>query len=187
MQLYFSGQCETFISPIEENVFELDVEIILQTQRSFLFLSSLWPHFNCLLKWTIAWHFCKLLPSSSLLSLPPLPLLSSLPSFFLLPLFLIHIHVWCCLWAAINHVSRASSQKGEASTLDSLSAPCALPGKPFQRTQSRGGLQRGWDSRESEWERYGEAGKGGKRRLHFRQKPPSPTVNIGASCIWFLS
>lgn len=48
------------------------------------------------------------------------------------------------------------------------------------------GLQQGRDSRESEWE-YGEAGKGGKRRLHFKTRPPSPTANIGTSCIWFLS
>lgn len=100
-------------------------------------LSSSWPHFNCLLKWTMAWHFCKTPPF--LHPLPP----SLLSASFLLPLSLIHTHIWYCLWAAINHVSGASSQKGEASTRSPL--PVLVPGKRFQRTHGGwgGGLSEG--------------------------------------------
>lgn len=39
-----------------------------------------------------------------------------------------------CLWTAVKHVSSASSQKGEALA---PSAPCALPGKAFQRKEEK--------------------------------------------------
>lgn len=121
-------------------------------------------------------------PPFVLLLCPPPPPLSRLPS-FLQPPSLIHIHVWYCLWAAINHVSGASSQKGEASTRSLLPAP--YQENTFKEHMGGGG--RGAETVEKvNGERYGEAGKGGRQRLHFKPRPPCPTANIGTSCIWFL-
>lgn len=77
----------------------------------------------------MAWHFCKLLPLSH--PPPPTPISrhfssSSLPFFAAS----VRIHIWYCLWTAINHVSSASSQKGEASARSRLPAP--YQEKPFK-------------------------------------------------------
>lgn len=126
---------------LRQNVSQLAAGIILQTQGEFFFLPfplvslSPLPGLTLTACWSEPWLgiFAKLLPSCPH-SLPP----SSLPP--LLPLSLIHTHIWYCLWAAINHVSGASSQKGEASTRSLLPVP--VPGKHFQRTHG-GGLSEG--------------------------------------------
>lgn len=138
-------------------------------------LSSPWPHFNCLLKWTMAWHFCKLLPSHSLSRCPPPPsrFAASLPDSHTRLILSLGSYKLC-----------SRGEFSERRGLHSLSPLCALPGKPFQRTHGGGG----GGSVTVEKENGKDMGRLEMEGDEFEctPRPPYPIVNIGTSCIWFL-
>lgn len=109
---------------------------------------------------------------------PPLAFLATFPrlsSLFLQPLSRSHL-----ILSLDGHKPCSQRQFSERRGLGSLSVPCALPGKPFQRT--RGGGSGGDGTVEKvNGERCEEAGKGREMEAAFEAEALSNT-----SCVWFL-
>lgn len=124
-----------------QNVSWLAAEIILQTQKGFFLPFSPLPGLTLTACWSEPW--LGIFANSSLRTPSVALLLSSSPSLPLLkPLSLIHIHFWYRLWAAINYVSRTSSQKGEASVHSPL--PMPYQENTFKEPVEGGGRLRLW-------------------------------------------